>query len=338
MDTDPETQRPALGPIATRLLYEDERVRVWDQLIEPGESTGPHHHALPYALVTVEGAPLDVLPVDGYPMLHGAEKLSVDLEDLPTYLGRRRFHVQAHEGPRRPGVATGLAWTPVGGDVLTIEASTLPGKGGLVLTGQLGDVMKESGRAALTYVLAHGPELGLEGGLGDRDVHIHVPAGAVPKDGPSAGVTMFTALASLLSDRAVRSDVSMTGEATLRGRVLPVGGIKAKVLAAHRRGLKRIILPKANEADLEDVPLETREELEFVLVEEMSEVLEAALDALSLGFAEDVVRVDRGLDMACLPAAVRLEGVFLCHEAVLEYRSLDESGVLDACVVRLVRP
>ncbi len=206
------------------------------------------------------------------------EVLAVDLEDLPTYLGRRKFHVQAHEGPSRPGVATGLAWTPVGGDVLTIEASTLPGKGSLVLTGQLGDVMKESGRAALTYVLAHGPQLGLEGGLGDRDVHIHVPAGAVPKDGPSAGVTMYTALASLLSGRPVRSDVAMTGEATLRGRVLPVGGIKAKVLAAHRRGLKCIILPKANEADLEDVPLETREALKFVLVEQMSEVLDAALE------------------------------------------------------------
>ncbi len=206
------------------------------------------------------------------------EVLHVDVDDLPTYLGRRKFTRQQHEGPHRPGVATGLAWTPVGGDVLTIEASTLPGKGALVLTGQLGDVMKESGRAALTYVLAHGSQLGIEGGLGDRDVHIHVPAGAVPKDGPSAGVTMFTALASLLSDRPVRADVAMTGEATLRGRVLPVGGIKAKVLSAHRRGLTRIILPKANEPDLEDVPEATREELEFVLVEHMSEVLEAALE------------------------------------------------------------
>ncbi len=204
--------------------------------------------------------------------------LHVDVDDLPTYLGRRKFHAQAHEGPSRPGVATGLAWTPVGGDVLTIEASTLPGKGQLVLTGQLGDVMKESARAALTYVLAHGPVLGLSGGLGDRDVHIHVPAGAVPKDGPSAGVTMFTALASLLTDRSVRSDVAMTGEATLRGRVLPVGGIKAKVLAAHRRGLTRIILPKANEPDLEDVPQETRDALEFVLVDHMSQVLDAALE------------------------------------------------------------
>jgi ATP-dependent Lon protease len=206
------------------------------------------------------------------------EPLNVDVEELPTYLGRRKFHLQAHEGHSRAGIATGLAWTPVGGDVLTIEASTMPGTGQLVLTGQLGDVMKESARAALTYVLAHGPQLGIEGGLENRDVHIHVPAGAVPKDGPSAGVTMFTALASLLSGRSVRNDVAMTGEATLRGRVLPVGGIKAKVLAAHRRGLKRIILPKANEPDLEDLPQQTRDELEFILVDQMAQVLEAALE------------------------------------------------------------
>ena len=159
-----------------------------------------------------------------------------------------------------------------------VEASTLPGKGRLVLTGQLGDVMKESARAALTYVLAHGESLGIPlDAMSDHDVHIHVPAGAVPKDGPSAGVTMFTTLASLLSGRRVRGDTAMTGEATLRGRVLPVGGIKSKVLAAHRRGLTRVILPAQNERDLEDVPDAVREAMTFVLVDDMEQVLGAAL-------------------------------------------------------------
>ena len=201
------------------------------------------------------------------------------VDDLSKLLGRRkvRDEEQEHDAPR-PGIATGLAWTPVGGDVLYVEASTLPGKGQLVLTGQLGDVMKESARAALTYVLSHGAMLGIpEGALDRKDVHVHVPAGGVPKDGPSAGVTMFTALASLLSRRPVRSDVAMTGEATLRGRVLPVGGIKSKVLAAHRRGIRTVILPKANEGDLDDVPQDVRAEMRFVLVSHMEQVLETAL-------------------------------------------------------------
>jgi ATP-dependent Lon protease len=213
--------------------------------------------------------------------------LRVDLDDLPTFLGKRKFTEEEPEATKQPGIARGLAWTPVGGNVLYVEASTLPGRGQLVLTGQLGDVMKESARAALTYVLAHAESLDIPlDVLSDRDVHIHVPAGAVPKDGPSAGVTMFTTLASLLSGRAVRDDVAMTGEATLRGRVLPVGGIKSKVLGAHRLGLKRVILPKANARDLDDVPEAVREELEFVLVEHMNEVLAAALvapDAVSPG-------------------------------------------------------
>jgi len=166
----------------------------------------------------------------------------------------------------------------VGGDVLYIEASTLPGNGRLHLTGQLGDVMKESARAALTYVLANADRFDIPlDVLETHDVHIHVPAGAVPKDGPSAGVTMFTALASLLSGRPVHSDLAMTGEASLRGRVLPVGGIESKVLAAHRKGLKRLILPRRNEADLDDVPAEVLGELDIVLVDHMREVLDAAL-------------------------------------------------------------
>ena len=210
--------------------------------------------------------------------------LSVGVDDLPTWLGRQRFH---DEDNRRdadlPGVATGLAWTPVGGDVLSVEAAALPGSGQLVLTGQLGDVMKESARAALTYVLSHADTIGIDVvEARQQDIHIHVPAGAVPKDGPSAGVTMFTALASLLSGRPVRADVAMTGEATLRGRVLPVGGIRSKVLAAHRQGLKRIILPRRNGADLEDVPAEALAELDIVLVDRMDEVLEAALGRAGL--------------------------------------------------------
>ncbi|TNE85042.1 MAG: endopeptidase La [Deltaproteobacteria bacterium] len=205
--------------------------------------------------------------------------LSVDVGDLESFLKRRRFHDEDREDHNQPGIASGLAWTPVGGSVLTIEASTLPGNGRLVLTGQLGDVMKESARAALTYVLANADKLGVPlDAMDERDVHIHVPAGAVPKDGPSAGVTMFTALASLLSGRAVRPDVAMTGEATLRGRVLPVGGIKAKVLAAHRQGYKRIILPKKNAADVNEVPENARKDLDIVLVDAMSDVLEAALE------------------------------------------------------------
>ncbi len=208
--------------------------------------------------------------------------LSVDVGDLPTYLKKRRFFDDPPELNSRPGLATGLAWTPVGGSVLHVESALLPGRGQLVLTGQLGDVMKESARAALTYVLSNAERLAVPtGALSDHDVHIHVPAGAIPKDGPSAGVTMTTSLASLLSGRPVRSDVAMTGEATLRGRVLPVGGIKSKVLAAHRRGMKRVILPRRNGVDLDDVPAEALAELDIVLVDTMDEVLEAALEPAS---------------------------------------------------------
>ena len=210
--------------------------------------------------------------------LQGPVKLETG--DLEGYLGRPRFRPEPHDAPARPGIATGLAWTPAGGDVLYVEASDLPGKGQLRLTGQLGDVMKESAQAALTYVLSNAASLEIPPDVaGQRDVHVHVPAGATPKDGPSAGVTMFTALASLLSDRPVVPDLAMTGEVSLRGRVLPVGGIKSKVLAAHARGLKRVILPKANEPDLEDVPDDVKREVEVVLVENMSEVLETALGA-----------------------------------------------------------
>ena len=204
----------------------------------------------------------------------------IDEADVSRYLGKPRFFDEAAERTSIPGIATGLAWTPVGGDILFIETSRMPGKGRIETTGQLGDVMKESARAAMTYVRSHAEELGVDSDfLEKQDVHIHVPAGATPKDGPSAGVTIFTALTSLLTGRCVRSDTAMTGEATLRGRVMPVGGIKAKVLAAHRAGLNRVILPIKNRRDVEDVPADVREKMEFIFAEDMSQVLEAALES-----------------------------------------------------------
>jgi ATP-dependent Lon protease len=205
--------------------------------------------------------------------------LVVDADDVRGYLGRQKFFFEAAERTAVPGVATGLAVTGTGGDVLFIEASVMDGEPGLTLTGQLGDVMKESASIALSYVRAHAAELGIEGDVAGRRYHVHVPAGAVPKDGPSAGVTMTTALASLLTGRPVRAEVGMTGEVTLQGRVLPIGGVKQKVLAAHRAGLKEVILPERNGADLEDVPSSVREEMTFHLASEIGQVLEHALVA-----------------------------------------------------------
>ena len=210
-------------------------------------------------------------------------RLTIDVADLHKRLGKVRFVSEVAERTAVPGVATGLAWTPVGGDILFIETSRMPGKGHLEITGQLGDVMKESARAALTYVRSNADVLGIDAGFLDKqDLHIHVPAGAVPKDGPSAGVTIFTALTSLLTGRRVRPDTAMTGECTLRGRVLPVGGIKSKVLAAHRAGLTRVVLPHRNERDLDDVPSEVRDQMEFIFAEDMAQVLAATLEEPSL--------------------------------------------------------
>jgi ATP-dependent Lon protease len=178
-----------------------------------------------------------------------------------------------------PGVATGLAWTPVGGDILFIEATRIPGKGGLILTGQLGDVMKESVQAALSLVKGRTAALKLDPKLFESsDIHVHVPAGAIPKDGPSAGVAMFTALVSLLTDRTVRSDTAMTGEISLRGLVLPVGGIKEKVVAAARAGLSTVILPARNRKDYDDIPEAARNALRFIWAEKVEEVTDAALE------------------------------------------------------------
>jgi ATP-dependent Lon protease len=177
-----------------------------------------------------------------------------------------------------PGVATGLAWTPVGGDILFIEATRVPGSGKLILTGQLGEVMRESGQAAMSLVKSRAQALGVDPALFEKsDVHIHVPAGATPKDGPSAGVAMFLALASLLTSRPVRSDTAMTGEISLRGLVLPIGGVKEKVLAAMRAGITRVLLPARNRKDMQDIPQEARERVEFIWLENVDDAIRAAI-------------------------------------------------------------
>jgi ATP-dependent Lon protease len=202
-------------------------------------------------------------------------KVSVTAARAREMLGRPRFQPDVRRRTSEPGVATGLAWTPVGGDVLFIEASAMPGKGKLTITGQLGDVMRESAEAALSYVRGHADLP--EDWFAKHDLHVHVPAGAIPKDGPSAGVTMATALMSLVSGRAVRDDVAMTGELTLTGQVLPIGGLKEKALAAQRAGIRRVLAPRRNEGDLEDIPEPLRKDIEFVWVGEIGEVFDAAL-------------------------------------------------------------
>jgi len=206
------------------------------------------------------------------------KKVRVTVQNLPNYLGIPRYRYGTTEKDNEIGVATGLAWTEVGGEILQIEVSLLAGKGKLLLTGKLGEVMKESAQAGFSYIRSKAKELNIEDDFHEKyDIHIHVPEGAIPKDGPSAGITMATALASALSKKKIRKDVAMTGEITLRGRVLPVGGIKEKVLAAHRAGSKIIILPQENEKDLEDIPANIKRKLEFILAEHMDEVLDKAL-------------------------------------------------------------
>ena len=209
-----------------------------------------------------------------------AQQVKIGPDDLAAILGPRKFEADVAMRAGVPGVATGLAWTPVGGDILFIEAARMPGAGKLILTGQLGEVMKESAQAALSLVKARSRELGIEPEVLEKsDIHVHVPAGATPKDGPSAGVAMFVALASLLTARPVRSDVAMTGEISLRGLVLPIGGVKEKVLAALRAGISTVILPARNRRDLEEIPSDARDKLEFVWVERVDDALATALSA-----------------------------------------------------------
>jgi ATP-dependent Lon protease len=201
-----------------------------------------------------------------------------DVKKVRAALGKRRFFDDVAERIDRPGIATGLVWTPSGGEIIFVEAALTPGKGELKLTGQLGEVMKESAAAALSYLKARAGDIGIDPTLFDKnDIHVHVPAGAQPKEGPSAGVTVLTAMASILTGRPVRDDVAMTGEITLRGRVLPIGGIKEKVLGAHRAGLRRVLIPNRNEADLDDIPAELRKEMKFVMIESIDQILKEAL-------------------------------------------------------------
>jgi ATP-dependent Lon protease len=209
----------------------------------------------------------------------GTNFVRVDAGDLASILGPRQFENEVAMRTSVPGVATGLAWTPVGGDILFVEATRVPGKGTLILTGQLGEVMRESAQAALSIVKNRAASLGIDPGLfAQSDIHIHVPAGATPKDGPSAGVAMFTALVSLLTGRTVRNDTAMTGEISLRGLVLPVGGIKEKTAAAARAGLTRVMLPARNRKDLEDISEEVRRKVEFVFLERVDDAIAAALE------------------------------------------------------------
>jgi ATP-dependent Lon protease len=215
-----------------------------------------------------------------------ASTVAIDRAAVHDALGRSKFFHEAAVRTAVPGVATGLAVTGVGGDVLFVEAASMPGKGGLVLTGQLGDVMKESARIALTYVKSHASDLGIDDrALDGRELHVHVPAGAIPKDGPSAGITMVTAIASLLTRRPVKSTVGMTGEVTLQGRVLPIGGLKQKVLAAHAAGLTEVIVPERNQPDLDDVPAEVRDQMQFHIVGSVDQVLALALEPTGLAIA-----------------------------------------------------
>jgi len=207
------------------------------------------------------------------------KSVNVNAADLHGYLGPVRLTSETKARITTPGVATGLAWTPTGGELLFIEATAMKGSKGLTLTGQLGDVMKESATAALSFARANASSLGIdEDFFENKDIHIHVPAGAIPKDGPSAGVTMLSALTSLLTERRIRKDLAMTGEITLRGQVLPVGGVKEKVLAAHRAGIKTIILPAWNRKDLEDIPKKVEQDIQFHFADKMLDVLELALE------------------------------------------------------------
>ncbi len=199
--------------------------------------------------------------------------------EVEEYLGVKKFFPELAERINETGIAIGLAWTPMGGDILFIEASKMKGKGNLNLTGQLGDIMKESAQAAMSYIRAKSEDFGIENAFHEKyDIHIHIPAGAIPKDGPSAGVTLYSALLSLLTGQKIRSDIAMTGEITLRGLVLPVGGIKEKVLAANRAGIKTVLLPKKNEQDLVEIPEQIRSEMKFHFLEKMGDIIDLAFE------------------------------------------------------------
>jgi ATP-dependent Lon protease len=231
-------------------------------------------------------------------------KVKVAAKSLPKYLGVPRFRFGKREEKDLVGVATGLAWTEFGGDLLQVEASIMPGRGNLVLTGKLGDVMKESAQAALSYVRSRARQLLLPNGFYEKiDVHIHVPEGAIPKDGPSAGIALCTAIVSALTRWPVRSNVAMTGEITLRGRVLPIGGLKEKILAGHRGGIEKVLVPAENKRDLEEIPEKVLKRLEIVLVEHMDEVLR---HTLAVPQAEDLFRKELDFEPFCISDLIGL--------------------------------
>jgi ATP-dependent Lon protease len=241
-----------------------------------------------------------------------------DVKRVRSALGKRRFFDDVAERIDRPGVATGLVWTPTGGEIIFVEATLTPGKGELRLTGQLGEVMKESAAAALSYLKARAADIGIDSTLFDKnDIHVHVPAGAQPKEGPSAGVTVLTAMASILTGRPVRDDVAMTGEITLRGRVLPIGGVKEKVLGAHRAGLRRVLLPRRNEADLDDIPADLRKQIQFVMVESIDGVLSEALTPRARARVASAARDGNG----ARPSLVRAAGSGRARQAPLNRRA-----------------
>jgi ATP-dependent Lon protease len=297
LDTVPPALRDRMEVLSLPGYTEDEKVKIAQRYLVPRQLEA---HGLTPEQLTITGGAIRRI-ISSYTREAGLRNLEreiaavcrgvafvvaeghkgatrVKARDLQKFLGPIRFRSEVNERISTPGVAAGLAWTQTGGDLLFVEATKMKGKHALTLTGQLGDVMKESARAALSYVRSHVKELGIpEDFYENQEIHIHVPAGAIPKDGPSAGVTMLTALASLLTDTTVERDLSMTGEITLRGQVLPVGGIKEKVLAAHRAGIKRIVLPRWNQKDLEEVPKKVRKAMQFHFVETMDEVLKIAL-------------------------------------------------------------
>jgi ATP-dependent Lon protease len=237
------------------------------------------------------------------------KKIQVEGKEVREWLGPRRFSAEVRRRTAEPGVATGLAWTPVGGEILFIESTAYEGKGHLTLTGQLGDVMQESAQAALSYARAHAAELGIEDGwFANHDLHLHVPSGAVPKDGPSAGITMATSIVSLATQRPVAGDLAMTGEITLTGLVLPIGGLRDKLLAAQRADIKRVIVPRENEPDLEELPAEARKALELIPVDNVGEVLEIALEPKSEEAVAAVTRIERKAASARTLGASRKRG------------------------------
>ncbi|SEM42877.1 ATP-dependent Lon protease [Syntrophus gentianae] len=297
LDTIPPALRDRLEVIELPGYTQDEKLRIAQRYLIPKQREA--HGLTPEQIKFTDGATKAIIA--GYTREAGVRNLEreiasvcrsvasriaegeissavINAREVPRYLGPVRMISEARERISKPGIAMGLAWTPAGGELMFVEATAMKGRKGLTLTGQLGEVMKESASAALSFIRSNAEQLGIPVDFFENtDIHIHVPAGAIPKDGPSAGVTMFTALVSLLTNSAVKNDLAMTGEITLRGLVLPVGGIKEKVLAAHRAGIKRIILPKWNRKDLEEIPPKVRKEMTFNFVNEMLEVLNLAL-------------------------------------------------------------